>query len=78
MTNEQTIEVPLMVGSRVTIYEDVDMDEDGGFAATPVYEATVEQYVEGTGKLVMSDGTGLAELRELLDEYDSVQVMREV
>lgn len=75
MVTEQTIEVSLPVGSRVTVFDDVDMD-DGGFAGSVVFEGTVEQYSPDTRKLVFEDSTvGYSEFAELVDEYDSIQVI---
>lgn len=74
---EQTIAVPLKVGSRVSVLTDVDTDE-GGFMASTVFEDTVEQYVPQTGLLRFEESDiGLAEFKELLEEHDSVQVIRE-
>lgn len=73
----QTIELPLKVGSRVTLLKNIDMDDDGGGAADVVYEATVEQYVPETALLRMSDGTGRAEFLELVEEADGYEVLTE-
>lgn len=74
---EQTIEVNLKVGSRVSVLKDVDTDE-GGFMASTVFEDTVEQYVPQTGLLRFEESDiGLAEFKELLEQHDSVQVIRE-
>jgi len=74
---EQKIPVNLKVGSRVTILTDVRMD-DGGFSASTVFEDTVTQYVPKTRKLEFAESDiGYADFVELLDEHDSVQVVRE-
>lgn len=74
---DQTIPVQLKVGSRVSIMEDVDMDP-GGFSASDVFHDTVVQYVPQTRKLEFAESDiGYAEFAELLNEYDSVQVVRE-
>lgn len=74
---EQTIEIPLKTGSIVTIFDDVDMDEEWGFMADTVFEDRVVQYVPQTRKLEFEKSdTTYAEFVELLDEYDSVQVVR--
>jgi hypothetical protein len=74
---EQTIEVPLKVGSRVSILTDVDTDE-GGFVASTVFEDTVVTYNQDTNVLEFADSDiGYAEFMDLLDEHDSVQIVRE-
>lgn len=82
MTNEQTIPVNPRVGSWVTIFDDVDVDEDeqglAGFAGGAVFEDKVEQYVPETRKLRFEESdVGYAEFEKLLREHDSVQVIRE-
>lgn len=75
---EQTIEVPLRVGSQVSILYDVDIDSEGGFMASTAFEDTVTQYVPETNKLSFEESDiGYAEFQELLEEYDSVQVVRD-
>ena len=71
----QTIPVPLKVGSRVVLYGDVDL-EDEGAAIDITYEATVEQHVPETALIRMSDGTGRAELLRLIEEADGFEVIR--
>jgi hypothetical protein len=74
---EQTIDVPMKVGSRVSVLTDVDLEE-GGSSGSIVFEDTVVQYVPSAGKLEFADSDiRYAEFKELLAEYDSVQVMRE-
>lgn len=75
--SQPTIDVPLKVGSRVALLEDTDIDEGGGYAASVMYEATVERYVPETLLLEMSDGTGLAEFKEMLEEADGVEIVHE-
>jgi hypothetical protein len=75
--SEQTIEVPLKVGSRVSILTDVDTDESG-FVASTVFEDTVVTYNQDTNVLEFADNDiGYAEFMDLLDEHDSVQIVRE-
>lgn len=75
---EQTIPIQLRVGSQVAVFDDVDIDQEGGFMASTVFEDTVTQYVPKTRKLAFADSDiGYAEFKELLEEYDSVQVVRE-
>jgi hypothetical protein len=74
---DQTVPITLKVGSRVTILDDVDMDE-GGFAASTVFEDTVTEFVPQTKRLEFDESDiGYAEFEELLDEHDSVQIVRE-
>lgn len=75
---EQTIPIQLRVGSQVAVFDDVNIDQEGGFMASTVFEDVVEQYVPQTGLLRFEDSDiGLAEFKELLEEHDSVQVVRE-
>lgn len=73
---EQTIELPLEPGSRVVLYESVDMDEEGGYIADVLYEGHVEQYVPETGLLKLSDGIGRIEFLELVEEADGYEVIQ--
>lgn len=82
MTEEQTIEIGLKPGSWVSIMEDVDIEEgDGfvdGFTASTVFEGKVERFVPETNRLEFEDSDmGYAEFMELVEEYDSVEVIRE-
>jgi hypothetical protein len=73
----QTIDVSLKVGSRVSILENVDTDE-GGFIASTVFEDVVEQYIPESNKLSFEESDiGYAEFVDLLEEYDSVQIIKE-
>lgn len=64
-------------GSRVAVLTDVDTDE-GGFTASTVFEDTVDRYIPETAKLEFENSDiGLAEFRDLLQEHDSVQVIKE-
>jgi len=72
----QIIPVPLEVGSRVVLYGDVDLEEEGA-AIDITYEATVEQYVPETRLIRMSDGTGRAELLRLFDEASGFEVIKD-
>ncbi len=79
---KQTIPVQLRVGSWVTVFESVDVDEDdeglAGFSGSPAFEDKVEQYAPQTGLLRFEDSDiGRAEFESLLEEHDSVQVVRE-
>jgi hypothetical protein len=72
----QEISVPLRVGDRVTLFEDVDIDKDGGFAAGTMFEDTVEKYVPDTGLLRFEDSDiGRAEFEGLLDEAEGIQII---
>lgn len=73
----QTIGVPLQVGSRVTLLEDVDVDDEGGSAASIMFEDHVDQYVPETGLLVFEESDiGRAEFHDLLDGADGVEIIR--
>lgn len=77
MVTEQSVEVSLPVGARVTVFDDVDMD-DGGFAGSVVFEGTVEKYCPDTRKLVFEDSdVGYAQIEGMFQKYDSVQVITE-
>lgn len=74
---EQEINIPLKPGSQVTIFNDVDIDADGSFAAGVVFDDTVVQYVPHTGKLQFAKSDiGLSEFQDMLYEHESVQVVR--
>lgn len=74
-TLTQEISVPLEVGDRVTLFDEVDEDE-GGFAAGTMFEDTVEQYVPQTGLLRFEDSDiGRAEFKELLDKAEGIQII---
>lgn len=77
MTSEQTIPVPLKPGSRVAIFDDVDVDP-GGFVGSMVLEDVVEAYNPKTLNLEFRDSDiGYAEFIELLEENESVQIIIE-
>lgn len=74
--SEQTIGVPLVPGSHVVVFSDVDIDDDGGFAGSLEFEGVVEQHVPETRKLSFEDSdVGYATFEELLRENDGVQVI---
>ena len=62
----QTIEVPLEVGSTIRLYIEPDI----------LYEETVEQHVPETGLIRMSDGTGRADLLDLIDDATEVEIVK--
>jgi len=71
----QEISVPLTVGDRVSLFDEVDAEE-GGFAAGTMFEDTVEQYVPDTGLLRFEDSDiGRAEFKQLLDEAEGLQII---
>lgn len=73
---EQTITVPLRPRDVVTLYSTIDMDKDGGFAGSILFEGTVDTYNPRTGLLQFEDSNvGRAEFRELLDEAAGVQIV---
>jgi hypothetical protein len=74
-TEKQTIELPLKVGSRITLLDDVDIDSEEGSTAQVVFEGYVEQYVPQTNKLVFEESDiGWAKFQELLDKASGVEL----
>jgi hypothetical protein len=74
---EQTISVPLKPGARVSVMDEVDMDE-GGFTASDVFHDTVKTYVPETRKLEFEDSDiGYDEFVELVNNHSSFQVIKE-
>lgn len=74
---EQTIEIPLTVGSRVVLYEDVVWDNSGGKVVDVLYEGDVEKHVPETGLLQMSDGTSKMELLRLLEDAEGYEIIED-
>lgn len=73
----QKIEVPLPVGSRVTLLKDVDIDSQEGSSGTVLFEDYVEQYVPETGLLRFEDSDiGRAEFKQLADEAGAMEIIR--
>jgi len=62
----QTIDVPLEVGSTIRLFIEAEV----------VYEETVEQHVPETGLIRMSDGTGRADLLDLIDDAKEVEIVK--
>lgn len=76
--SEQSIAVPLSVGSRIVLYEDVDIDADEGVATSITFSDYVEQYCPETGLLSFEDSdVGHAAFHEMLEESDGVEVIQE-
>lgn len=74
----QTIAVPLSVGSRVTLLEDVDIDSDEGVRAKPTFEDYVEQYAPETGLLKFENSdVGRVEFITMMHEADGVEIIEE-
>jgi len=72
----QTTDVPLPVGSRVTLVEDVDIDSQAGSSGTILFEDYVERYVPETGLLEFEDsGIGLRDFKDLLEDADSIEII---
>ena len=70
------IAVRITVGDYITIFEDVDMDEEKGFVAGTLFEGTVDQYNSETGLLRFKENdVGRAEFESLVDEGDGIQVI---
>lgn len=71
--SEQTIDVPLLVESRVQLVEEATVEkEDGeivGGTTDIMFEDYVEQYVPETGKIAFRDSDiGREEFLDMLDE----------
>lgn len=76
--SEQSIDVPLPVGSRVELYEDVDIDAEEGVATSIIFSDYVEQYCPGTGLLSFENSDiGRAEFVDAMKEADGVEVISE-
>lgn len=76
MVSEQSINVPLTVGSRVVLTENVDIDSQEGVAASILFEGYVEQYVPETNLLSFEENdTGYAEFQQLLEQADGVEII---
>ena len=74
----QTIQVPLEVGSRVTLYTDVDIDADEGLVASVSFEDYVAQYVPDTALLRFENSdVGRAEFIQMMEEADGVEIVKE-
>lgn len=75
---EQSITVPLPVGSRVELYEDVDIDAEEGVATSIIFSDYVEQYSPGTGLLSFENSdVGRAEFINAMKEADGIEVIRD-
>ena len=71
MMSDQSIEVPLQVGSKVTLLTE-------GSSEGVLFEDYVEQYVPDTGLLRFENSEiGKTEFEQLLDKSDGVEVLTE-
>lgn len=77
--NDQTIGIPLSVGSRVTLLTDVEIeDDDSGSTGTILFDGRVEQYVPQTGKLSFEGkDIGQAGFLDLLEEADGIEILED-
>lgn len=74
----QTIAVPLKVGSRVTLVEDVDIDSDEGSRASVSFEDYVTKYSPETGKIEFERSEiGLAEFERRIEAADGIEIVKE-
>lgn len=75
----QTIDIPLPVGSRVTLLTDVEIEDDSsGSIGTILFEGKVEQYVPQTGKLSFEEkDIGQAAFLDLLEEADGIEILED-
>lgn len=72
----QTIPVTVRPGYRVTLFEGVDMDEEGGFASSVMFEDEVRTFNETTKKLEFKDSDiGYSEFVSKLRKSDGVQII---
>lgn len=73
----QSITVPLRVGDRVSLFDEVDKEEGAeGFTASPMFEDTVEQYVPQTGLLRFEDSDiGRAEFHKKVEQAEGIQIV---
>jgi len=72
----QTMDVPLPVGSRVTLLKNVDIDSQAGHSGTILFEDYVERYVPETGLLEFEEsGIGLRDFKDLLEDADSTEII---
>lgn len=75
--NNQTIEVGISPGSRVTLLKDVDIDNSGGSSGTILFEGYVDRYVPQTELLEFEESdVGRTEFQQLLDEADAIEVIQ--
>jgi hypothetical protein len=76
--SEKKIQIPLRVGSRVTLYEDVDIDSGEGLAASVSFEDYVAQYVPETGLLEFENSdVGRAEFIQMTEDADGVEIVKD-
>lgn len=77
VNNNKTIPIPLDVGDRVILNEDMRVDEEGGYSAGILFEDTVIQYVESTGLITFEDSdVGKSELLSLIDEAEGIEILK--
>ena len=77
VNNNKTIPIPLDVGDRVILNEDMRVDEEGGYSAGILFEDTVTQYVESTGLITFEDSdVGKSELLSLIDEAEGIEILK--
>lgn len=75
--NNQTIEVGISPGSRVTLLKDVDIDSKEGSSGSILFEGYVDRYVPQTGLLEFEESdVGRTEFQQLLDEADAIEVIQ--
>lgn len=74
----QQISIPLSIGSRVTLMEEIDIDSEEGFTANITFEGYVQQYNPKTNKLSFEEqDIGYAELQNKIAEADGIEVLHE-
>lgn len=73
---DNSIAIPIGIGDRVSLLEDIDVDEEGGFTAGTLFEDTVVTYNPKTALLEFEDSdVGKAEFESLVEEADGYQII---
>jgi hypothetical protein len=74
---KQEITVSLPPGSRVVLFDDIDIDTRGGMAADAVFSDYVAQHSPGTGLLRFQESNiGRAEFLDMLDEASGIEILQ--
>lgn len=72
-----TLDIPIGVGDRIVLYENVDLD-DGGAAIDLLFEDYVDQYVPETGLLTFEESDiQRAKFLSLIDQSAGIEIIRD-